>query len=90
MSGGLGEWIVLGSLILTAGALHAQTQADMNQDTCAQYKKADQWLNQTYSQVLKDYAKDPEFHQAQASAACLDSVSRRASGRALSKDQQTG
>ena len=42
MSGGLGEWIVQGSLILTAGGLHAQTQADMNQDTCAQYRKADQ------------------------------------------------
>jgi uncharacterized protein YecT (DUF1311 family) len=61
MSGGLGEWIVLGSMIFTAGGLHAQTQADMNQDACAQYKKADQLLNQTYSQVLKDYAKDPEF-----------------------------
>ena len=61
MSGGLGEWIVLGSLILTAGGRHAQTQADINQDACAQYQKADQLLNQTYSQVLKDYAKDPEF-----------------------------
>jgi hypothetical protein len=42
MSGGLGEWIVLGSLILTAGVLHAQAQADMNQGACAQCKKADQ------------------------------------------------
>jgi hypothetical protein len=42
LSGGLGEWIVLGSLILMAGGLHAQTQADTNQDTCAQYKKAGQ------------------------------------------------
>jgi hypothetical protein len=41
MSRGLGEWIVLGSLILTAGALHAQTQADMNQGASAQYKNAD-------------------------------------------------
>ena len=44
MSGGLGEWIVLGSLILTAGGLHAQTQADMSEDTCAQYRKADRLL----------------------------------------------
>src|SRR5690242_1518201 len=29
-------------------------------------------------------------HQVQTSAACLGSLSRRASGRALSKDQQTG
>jgi hypothetical protein len=28
--------------MLTAGGLHAQTQADMNQDASAQYKKADQ------------------------------------------------
>jgi hypothetical protein len=42
MSGGLGEWSVLGSLILTAGGLHAQTKADTNQDASAQYKKADQ------------------------------------------------
>jgi hypothetical protein len=42
MSGGLGELMVLGLLILTAGGLHAQTQADTNQDASAQYKKADQ------------------------------------------------
>ena len=42
MSGGLGEWILLGLLIFTAGGLHAQTQADMNQGACVQYKKADQ------------------------------------------------
>lgn len=39
MSGGLGEWSVLGPLTLTAGGLHARTQADTNQDACAQYKK---------------------------------------------------
>jgi hypothetical protein len=42
MSGGLGEWIVLGSTIFTGGGLHAHTQADMNQRASAQYKKADQ------------------------------------------------
>jgi hypothetical protein len=42
MNGGLGEWIVLGSLILTAGGLHAQTKAGMSQGACAQYKEADQ------------------------------------------------
>jgi len=28
--------------MLTAGGLHGQTQADMNEGACAQYKKADQ------------------------------------------------
>jgi uncharacterized protein YecT (DUF1311 family) len=33
----------------------------MNRDACARYKKADQSLNSTYSKVLKDYARDPQF-----------------------------
>lgn len=33
----------------------------MNQDACAQHKKADQALNATYAIVRKDYAKDPQF-----------------------------
>jgi uncharacterized protein YecT (DUF1311 family) len=39
----------------------AQTQAEMTGDACAQYKKADQALNATYSKVLKDHAKDAQF-----------------------------
>jgi uncharacterized protein YecT (DUF1311 family) len=53
--------IAIGILALAAATLHAQTQADMNQDACAQYKKADQSLNVTFAKVLKDYAKDPQF-----------------------------
>lgn len=52
--------LALGALILVSAA-RAQTQADMNQDACAQYKKTDQALNATYAKVLKDYAKDPLF-----------------------------
>ena len=50
--------IVVASLPLV---LQAQTQGNMNQDACAEYKKADQALNATYSRVRKDYAKDPRF-----------------------------
>lgn len=46
---------------LIATALYGQTQNAMNEDACAQYKKADQALNSTYARVLKDYAKDPQF-----------------------------
>jgi uncharacterized protein YecT (DUF1311 family) len=36
------------------GTRLAQTQADMTQGACAQYKKADQTLNNTYAKILKD------------------------------------
>ena len=46
----------LGRLILAVVALvplllPAQTQGNMNQDACAEYKRADQALNATYSKV---------------------------------------
>ena len=53
--------LALGSLALIVSSARAQTQAEMNQDACAQYKNADQALNATYKKVLKDYAKDPLF-----------------------------
>jgi uncharacterized protein YecT (DUF1311 family) len=53
--------VFLLALVVAATGLHAQRQAELNQDACAQYKKTDQLLNQTYSQVLKEYANDPEF-----------------------------
>jgi uncharacterized protein YecT (DUF1311 family) len=43
------------------GTRLAQTQADMTQGACAQYKKADQALNNTYAKILKYYAKDAQF-----------------------------
>jgi uncharacterized protein YecT (DUF1311 family) len=46
---------------LVSLAAHAQTQAAMNEDACAQYKNADQALNATYMKVLKDYGRDPQF-----------------------------
>ena len=53
--------LVLGVLAFDVSFARAQTQAEMNQGACAQYKKADQALNATYAKVLKDYAKDPLF-----------------------------
>ena len=53
--------LVICAFGLNAAVVFAQTQSEMNQDACAQYKKADQALNATYSKVLKDYAKDPQF-----------------------------
>ena len=49
------------TLALATTAPVAQTQSNMNQDACAQYKKADQALNATYAKVLKDYTRDPQF-----------------------------
>lgn len=53
--------LALGALSSVPLTAHAQTQAEMNQGACAQYKKADQALNATYARVFKDYAKDPLF-----------------------------
>jgi uncharacterized protein YecT (DUF1311 family) len=53
--------LALVALALATTALLAQTQSNMNQDACTQYKKAHQALNATYVRVLKDYARDPQF-----------------------------
>jgi uncharacterized protein YecT (DUF1311 family) len=60
------RWFIVGTFVLGAfwlavANLAAQTQGDVNQDACAQYKHADQALNATYSTVLEDYAKDTQF-----------------------------
>lgn len=39
----------------------AQTQAEMNQDACAKYKKADAEMNAVYQQVLNKYKQEPGF-----------------------------
>jgi uncharacterized protein YecT (DUF1311 family) len=53
--------LALGALALASLAAHAQTQSAMNQDACAESRKADQALNATYAKVFKEYAKDPQF-----------------------------
>ena len=54
-------WLLAAVLLLGVPQLSAQTQNDMNQDACGQYKQADQALNATYSKVLRGYAKETEF-----------------------------
>ena len=63
MSGRLGEYVVLGSLMLTAGGQHGQTQADMNEGACAQYKKADQFVP-TLRRNLRDQVSETVLHRS--------------------------
>jgi uncharacterized protein YecT (DUF1311 family) len=39
----------------------AQSQAEMNQDACRQYKNADTDLNKVYNQILSEYKADTAF-----------------------------
>lgn len=41
----------------------SQTQFEMNQEACDEYKKADDKLNQVYQQILREYKKDTFFIQ---------------------------
>ena len=42
----------------------AQSQAQMNQQADAAYRKADQELNRTYQQILKEYRSQTAFLQS--------------------------
>jgi uncharacterized protein YecT (DUF1311 family) len=44
---------LLVSLLVTTAQMHAQTQADMNAQTRAEFVKADAELNKTYEALLK-------------------------------------
>jgi uncharacterized protein YecT (DUF1311 family) len=48
-------------LFSAAGSVVAQTQQEMNQKAVNNYKKADKELNNTYKQILKEYAADSVF-----------------------------
>ena len=81
--------LAFGALALVSLTAHAQTQAAMNQDACAQYKKADQALNATYAKVLKRLCKRSTVpNQTETGAAGLDRFSRCASRRAFSESRQ--
>jgi uncharacterized protein YecT (DUF1311 family) len=41
--------------------MFAQNQIEIDGQSCAQFHQADATLNQTYNQVLSDYAKDSQF-----------------------------
>jgi uncharacterized protein YecT (DUF1311 family) len=72
--------------------LQAQTQGNMNRDACAEYKKADQALNATYSRVRKDYAQDPRFlaKLKQAQLAWIAFRDAHLQARFPKADKQTG
>jgi uncharacterized protein YecT (DUF1311 family) len=82
--------LAVGALAIVSVVARAQTQAAMNQDACAQYKKADQALNATYAKVLKDYAKDPLFLTKLKQAQRAWIVFREAHLAALSESRQAG
>jgi uncharacterized protein YecT (DUF1311 family) len=44
-----------------ASVADAQTQGDLDEQACGQFHKADVALNETYSKILKQYAKDQQF-----------------------------
>jgi len=46
---------------LLCATANAQTQADLNDDACATYQKADKKLNAVYQQVLKQHQDDANF-----------------------------
>lgn len=47
--------------LLAPAAVRAQTQAGMNAEACAEYKRADDELNQTYRRVLSERGADRSF-----------------------------
>jgi uncharacterized protein YecT (DUF1311 family) len=49
------------AVYLGISSLHAQTQSDLDQQSCGQFHKADVSLNATYSKILKEYGKDAQF-----------------------------
>ncbi len=54
-------WIVTLVIFLAASGLHAQAQGDLDGQSCGEFHKADVALNEAYSKVLKEYAKDEQF-----------------------------
>jgi uncharacterized protein YecT (DUF1311 family) len=54
-------WIVTTVIFFGTSILDAQTQAALDEQSCGQFHKADVALNETYSKILKEYAKDQQF-----------------------------
>ena len=54
-------WMTAFIIFASATTLDAQTQGDLDEEACGQFHKADVALNETYSKILKEYAKDQQF-----------------------------
>jgi uncharacterized protein YecT (DUF1311 family) len=68
----------------------AQTQADMNQDACGEFKKSDAQLNQAYKKILAARASDKVFVQKFKSAQRAWIAFRDAELKALYPSDQPG
>ena len=54
--------ILIGAVLLTCSlTVVAQTQAQMNDEACREYKKADAELNKMYQQILRENKTDALF-----------------------------
>jgi uncharacterized protein YecT (DUF1311 family) len=53
-------YAILTTLALSTAAM-AETQADMQEPACAEFKKADEALNKTYKKILADYKNEKAF-----------------------------
>jgi uncharacterized protein YecT (DUF1311 family) len=54
-------WVVAIVTFFGVSVLDAQTQGELDEQACGQFHKADVALNETYSKILKEYAKDQQF-----------------------------
>ncbi len=54
-------WLVIFMVSAGVSVLYGQTQGDLDEQACGQFHKADVALNETYSRILKEYAKDEQF-----------------------------
>jgi uncharacterized protein YecT (DUF1311 family) len=48
-------------VLISSISAHAQTQPELTQNACSDYKKADEELNRVYNQILATYKDDGEF-----------------------------
>lgn len=55
-------FVVVAAVSATGGTI-AQTQLEMNQEACGEYKKADTELNKVYNQILREYQQEKIFVQ---------------------------
>jgi uncharacterized protein YecT (DUF1311 family) len=54
--------LVVPSIVLpSSGAAASQTQLQLNEEACAEYKKADAEMNSVYRRITKDYSNDAPF-----------------------------
>jgi uncharacterized protein YecT (DUF1311 family) len=60
----LGVGLVIASSfrsVAAASFANGQTQQELNDKACSDYKQADREMNQAYQTILRDYAKDRAF-----------------------------